>query len=188
MGRGYENLPVKAPLPFLALAFAALLGGAFAAEPKPESKFTTTDPKKVKVLEDSARKKNPEGDYFRHLCPGLGGYQVLHLGDDARSWINLQFDGKTTDLRQDTFVACQPGQMPSKANNVVEWRGIQKGKSFVPYAIIYRMGAVLDDAKSTHVETLIIIKLDGAKSRVVGHVPAKEGTEKAEELADRLCR
>jgi len=180
---------VKAPLPFLALAFAALLTGAFAAEPKPESKFTTTDPKKVKVLEDSARKKNPQGDYFTHLCPGLGGYKVLHQGDDARSWINLQFDGKTTDLRQDTFTACQPGHMPCKANNVVEWRGVQKGKSFAPYAIIYRMAAVLDDdGKRANAETLIIIKLDGEKSRVVGHVPAKEGTEKAEELADRLCR
>jgi hypothetical protein len=179
---------VKAPLSFLAFAFATLLAGAFAAEPKPTSQFTTTDPKKVKVLEDSARQKNPEADYFSHLCPGLGGYKVLHLGDDARSWINLQFDGKTTDLREATFAACRPGHMPSKANHVVEWRGIQKGKSFVPYAIIYRMGAVLDDDGKRTVDTLIIIKLDGAKSRVVGHVPAKEGTEKAEELADRLCR
>ena len=179
---------MKAPLRFLALAFIAFLTGASAAEPKPTSQFTTTDPKKFKVLEDSARQKNPECDYFTHLCPGLGGYKVLHEGDDARSWINLQFGGKTTDLRQDTFTACRPGHMPSKANNVVEWRGVQKGKSFVPYAIIYRMGAVLDVEGKRNAETLIIIKLDGEKSRVVGHVPAKEGTEKAEELADRLCR
>src|SRR6185436_13962406 len=52
--RGLEKLPVKARRAFLALAFATLLTGAFAAEPKPESQFTTTDPKKVKVLEDSA--------------------------------------------------------------------------------------------------------------------------------------
>ncbi len=174
----------------LALAFAALLAGASAAEPKPVSKYTTTDPKKVKILEDSAREKKAEVDFFKHLCPGLGGYKVIHEGFDLRSWINLQFGGKTTDLRRDTVTACEPGHFPAKANDVVEWRGIQKGGSFAPYAILFRMRATLepDDGKRTPVETFIIIKLDGEKSRIVGHIPAKEGDAKAEELADRLCR
>lgn len=165
-----------------------LLGSAMlrAAEPKPDSEFTTTDPKKVKILEDSSREKDPEIDHFRHLCPGLGGYQVIHEGGDLRSWINLIYDGGKTDLMNDTLSAC-PGQFPAKANDVVQWRGFRKGGSFMPYAIIYRMMSSADDAKQTRLETLVIIKLDGQKSRVVGHVDSKEGNEKAEILADKLC-
>lgn len=157
-----------------------------AAEPKPDSEFTTTDPKKAKILEDSSREKDPEIDHFRHLCPGIGGYQVIHEGGDLRSWINLIYDGGKTDLMSDTLSAC-PGQFPAKANNVVQWRGFRKGGSFMPYAIIYRMMSSADDAKQTRLETLVIIKLDGQKSRVVGHVDSKEGNEKAEILADKLC-
>lgn len=169
-------------LPLLLLSSAMLC----AAEPKPDSEFTTTDPKKVKILEDSSREKDPEIDHFRHLCPGLGGYQVIHEGGDLRSWINLIYDGGKTDLMNHTLSAC-PGQFPAKANNVVQWRGFRKGGSFIPYAIIYRMMSSADDAKQTRLETLVIIKLDGQKSRVVGHVDSKEGNEKAEILADKLC-
>ncbi len=173
----------------LLLAIATLgLSSASAQDGKPASEFTTTNPKKVKIIEDSSREKNPEIDHFRHLCPGLGGYKVYHEGGDLRSWINLEFGGKKTDLMGDTLAACQPGQFPAKANDVVQWRGIRKGGAFIPYGIIYRMMASKDDEKQTRMETFIIIKLDGANSRVVGHVPAKEGNEKAEALADKLCR
>ena len=158
-----------------------------AADPRPATEFTTTDPARVKIIEDSSREKNPEIDHFKHLCPGFGGYQVMHEGGDARSWINLLFDGKVTDLAADTLSAC-PGQFPVKANNTVEWRGFRKGRDFVPYAIIYRMMSSSSDEQQRRIETLIIIKLDGKNSRVVGHVSGPEGTEKAEEMADRLCR
>ncbi len=160
---------------------------AFAAEPKPASEFTTTDPKKVKILEDSSREKDPEIDHFRHLCPGLGGYQIIHEGGDLRSWINLSFNGKKTDLMQSTLSAC-PGQFPAKTNDVVQWRGFRKADGFAPYAIIYRMTSSKEDEKQTPVETFIIIKLDHEKSEVVGHIPAKDGNEKAEELADKFCK
>ncbi|OYW78267.1 MAG: hypothetical protein B7Z37_00225 [Verrucomicrobia bacterium 12-59-8] len=174
------------PLTFLTLL---VLGAAAvsAAEPKPASEFTTTDPKKVKILEDSAHEKDPEIDHFKHLCPGLGGYQVIHEGGDLRSWINLIYDGSKTDLMNDTLSAC-PGQFPAKANDVVQWRGFRQGGTFVPYAIIYRMMSSADDEKQTRLETLVIIKLDKEKSSIVGHVAAKEGNEKAEMLADKLCK
>ncbi len=163
------------------------LATASAADPAPVSEFTTTDPKKVKIVHDSAQEKEPEIDSFQHLCPGLGGYQVIHEGGDLRSWINLKFEGQTTDLMGDTLAAC-PGQFPAKANDVVQWRGFRQAGKFVPYGIIYRMMSSKDDAKQTRLETFIILKLDGAKSRMVGHVAAQEGNEKAEALADKLCR
>lgn len=152
----------------------------------PFSEFTTTDPSKVKILEDSSGDKNAEIDYFRHLCPGLGGYQVIHEGGDLRSWINLASTGKVTDLMSDTLSAC-PGHFPRKANNVVQWRGYRRGDCFVPYAIIYRMRSSSEDGKRQY-DTLIVIKLDGQSSRVVGKVSGKEGNEKAEKIADELCR
>jgi len=168
-------------------SFALCFLNGWAGDSRPTSEFTTTDPAKVKIIEDSSREKHPEIDHFKHLCPGFGGYAVIHEGGDARSWINLKFDGKITDLAGDTLSAC-PGQFPAKANNVVEWRGLRKDRSFVPYAIIYRMMSSSGDDKPTRIETLIIIKLDGKNSRVAGHVAGVEGNEKAEELADRLCR
>ena len=173
--------------------FAAVLAlgvaTASAAEPKPTSEFTTTDPKKVKILHDSSQDKDAEinMDSFQHLCPGLGGYQVIHEGGDLRSWINLKINGQTTDLMTDTLAAC-PGHFPHKANDVVQWRGFRKGDSFLPYAIIYRMTSNAEDQKLTRFETLIIIKLDKENSKVVAHVPGKEGNEKAEAVADKLCR
>jgi len=171
--------------------FAAVLAlgcaTASATQPKPTSEFTTTDPKKVKILHDSSQEKDAEMDSFRHLCPGLGGYQVIHEGGDLRSWINLKINGQTTDLMTDTLAAC-PAQFPHKANDVVQWRGFRKGNSFVPYAIIYRMTSNADDQKRTRFETLIIIKLDKENSKVVAHVPSREGNEKAEAVADKLCR
>jgi len=169
-----------------ALVSALAMVTAIAADLKPVSEFTTTDPKKVKILEDSSLEKNPEIDHFKHLCPGLGGYQVIHEGGDLRSWINLEFNGAKTDLMQATLTAC-PGQFPAKANDVVQWRGLRKNGVFTPYAVIYRMTSSSDDEKQTPIGTLVIIKLDREKSRVVAHVPAKEGNEKAEEIADQSC-
>jgi len=180
---------LKTPLRIIggiaSLAFCFIT--AWAADPRPASEFTTTDPAKVKIIEDSSREKNPEIDHFKHRCPGLGGYLVIHESGDARSWINLQFDGKTTDLAKDTLAAC-PGQFPAKAKNVVEWRGFWKGRDFVPYAVIYRMMSSGSDEKRSRVATLIVIKLHGKNSRVAGHIPGTEGNEKAEEMADRLCQ
>ena len=179
------NPPLRCVLLFVAVLSLGL-SVSRAADAKPVSEFTTTDPKKVKVLEDSSREKNPEIDHFKYLCPGLGGYQVLFEGLDLRSWINLIINGQTVDLRGDTLTPC-PGQFPAKANDVVEWRGFRKGNAFVPYAVIYRMVSYTDDSKRTF-ETPIIIKLDGKNSKVVAHVSGQEGNEKAEAVADKLWR
>ena len=145
------------------------------------------DPKKVTIVEDSSREKDPEIDHFQHLCPGLGGYEVIHEGGDLRSWINLKFKGRTTDLAGDTLSACR-GMFPAKANDVVQWRGFRTSQGFAPYAVIYRMKSVADDAQQTRQENFIIIKLDGGDSKVVASIPAGDGNDAAEATADRLCK
>ncbi len=173
--------------PFLSTSVLVLLSAVVSLAQKPASEFTTTDPKKAKVVYDSAKDPEAEIDGFEHHFPGLGGYKVIHEGGDLRSWINLVYARKKTDLMSDTLSRC-PGQFPAKANNVVQWRGYRTATGFAPYGIIYRMMSSADDAKQTRLETFIIIKLDGAGSRVVGSLSAREGNEKAEKLADKLCR
>jgi len=61
------------------LATLVLLAAGAAFGQQPASEFTTTDPgkkDKVKIIEDSAREKEPHIDHFKHLCPGLGGDQA----------------------------------------------------------------------------------------------------------------
>ena len=71
----------------------------------------------------------PEGG-FEAVFAGLGGYQLVHLAGDERSWINIRFGKKTVDLYSATMEA-GGGTFPHKANDVVEWRGVEKnGHSF----------------------------------------------------------
>lgn len=154
------------------------LAGVNAADSKAVSEFTTTAEKKSKLLEEG-------NDSFKYRCPGLAGYDVIYEGGDGRSWINLVYDSEQTDLMNDTLNAC-PGTFPSKANDVVQWRGFRQGGKFIPYAIIYRMKS-MNEETGKPVETLVILQLAGAGSRVVGKVPASKGNEAAEALADKLC-
>ena len=151
-----------------------------AAETKTDSEFTTTAEKKSKLIEEGS-------DFVKLECPGMAGYKVIFIESDGRSWIELSYGGETTSLRDDTFNAC-PGMWPNKANEVVQWRGIRKGGKFIPYAVIFRMQSIEDEAQPDKTtETLVVIKLAGADSRVVGHVASnKGGNAGAEALADKL--
>ena len=54
---------------FLAVCFSLLFGEVVAQTPT--SEFTTTDPSKVKILEDSSREKEPEIDSGSDAIPCL---------------------------------------------------------------------------------------------------------------------
>ncbi|MDZ4289381.1 MAG: hypothetical protein U0984_15565 [Prosthecobacter sp.] len=162
----------------LTTAFALfILASASAADSKPASEFTTTDPAKVKLI-----KEGNDSATFR--CPGLGGYEVIFEQAHGRSWINLVWDSETLDLMDATFNACK-GDFPTKANHMVQWRGFRDGDNFSPYGIIYRMKAMNDEGKP--VETFIIIQCAQGATRVVGSIPASKGNKAAEDLADKLC-
>lgn len=164
----------------LTLASTLFIGltGINAADSKPVSEFTTTAEKKSKLLEEG-------NDSFKYRCPGLASYDVIYEGSGGRSWINLVYDSEQTNLMDDTLNAC-PGTFPTKANDVVQWRGYRQGGMFVPYAIIYRMKSMNEETGKS-VETLVILQLAGSGSRVVGKIAASKGNEAAEALADKLC-
>lgn len=171
----------------LGLAFLGLLAMtplALAGE-RMESRYTSTArPKAIsfKVFDDVEGMS--EG--FEGVFAGFGGYQLVHSAGDERSWINLRSRGKTTDLYAATMKE-GPGSFPRKANDVVEWRGVVDGKRFTPCAIIYRLEGNNDETRRTKT-CLIVIKLDGEKSRIIGRAQGANEDAEAKAIADRACR
>ena len=169
---------------FVGLA-AFLVAATFAAQAGMErivSRYTSTA--RVKSL--SYQEARGEGvDGFRALHRGFGGYQLEHLAGDERSWINVKYKNHTVDLYAATMEA-GGGTFPRKANDIVEWRGSEKDGVFTPCAIIYRLEAGNDETRKTHTR-LIVIKLDGPKSAIVGYAQGKNEQADAHRLADNAC-
>ena len=176
-----SNPPVKIlGIAIALLAATGMASNARAAEEQPTSKYTSTARGKslsFKVHDGEG------GGGFEGLFAGLGGYQLLHLAGDDRSWINVRYDGKTADLYAATMEA-GPGSFPRKANDVVEWRGAESGGRFTPYAIIYRLGGTKEETQKTKTR-LIVIKLDKENSTIIGHAQGAKQDAEAKEIADK---
>lgn len=123
------------------LAIFLAIGFAVGAERRPAvtSKYTSTARSKAISFKDESN--IPEGG-FEAVFAGLGGYKLVHLAGDERSWINVRFGKDTVDLYVATMEA-GGGTFPHKANDVVEWRGVEENGRFIPYAIIYRIAAAM---------------------------------------------
>jgi hypothetical protein len=161
------------------IAFASWCDRA-RAEEKIDSRYTSTA--RAKALSFKDHSKIPEGG-FNALFAGLGGYQLEHLSGDERSWINIRFGKQTVDLYSPTMAA-GGGTFPHKANDVVEWRGIEKNGKFVPHAIIYRLAAGNDETRKIHTR-LVVIKLDKERSAVIGHAEGPNEEKDARAIADK---
>jgi hypothetical protein len=110
----------------------------------------------------------------------------VHLSGDDRSWINVRYGKKTADLYEQTMKA-GPGSFPRKANDVVEWRGVERNGRFEPFAIIYRLEGN-DEEKRTTKTRLIVIKLDPTNSQVIGYAEGANEDAKAKAIADQRGR
>ena len=144
------------------------------------SKYTSTARKNSLSFKDHS---NVEEGGFEALFRGHGGYQLVHLAGDERSWINIRFGKKTVDLYSATMEA-GGGTFPHKANDVVEWRGLEKDGRLTPYAIIYRLAAGNDETRKIRTR-LIVIKLDRERSAVIGHAEGANEDAEAKQIADR---
>jgi hypothetical protein len=144
------------------------------------SKYTSTAREKSLSFKDES--DIPEGG-FEALFSGFGGYRLVHLAGDERSWINIRFGKETVDLYRATMDA-GGGTFPHKANDIVEWRGVEKDGRFIPYAIIYRLAAGNDETRKLHTR-LVVIKLDKERSAVIGHTEGANEDAEAKALADK---
>jgi hypothetical protein len=164
-------------LPIIALLISC---GPALADDRVDSRYTSTA--RAKALSYKDESNIPEGG-FEAVFTGLGGYKLVHLAGDERSWINIRFGTKTSDLYVATMAA-GGGTFPHKANDVVEWRGVEKNGRFVPHAIIYRLAAGNDETRKIHTR-LVVIKLDKERSAVIGHAEGPNEEEDARAIADK---
>jgi hypothetical protein len=163
----------------VALAVIALANRAEAAE-RVVSRYTSTA--RAKAISFKDHSKIPEGG-FEAVFAGLGGYKLVHLSGDERSWINIRYGKETVDLYSGTMEA-GGGTFPHKENDVVEWRGVEVNGRFVPFAIIYRIAAGNDETRKIHTR-LIVVKLDKERSAVIGHAEGADEEKEAREIADK---
>ena len=161
------------------LLLAVLLTAGDGPRERIVSKYTSTARAKSISFNEDGDESDPG---FHGLFPGFGGYQLEFLGGDERSWINIKFGKQTVNLYSATMEA-GAGTFPHKANDVVEWRGIEKDGRFTPYAIIYRIEAGNDETRKTHTR-LIVIKLDREKSAMIGHSEGANEDAEAKQIAD----
>jgi hypothetical protein len=161
------------------IAFASW-GDRARADEKIDSRYTSTARSKALSFKDESN--IPEGG-FEAVFAGLGGYRLVHLSGDERSWINIRFGKETVDLYSATMAAGS-GTFPHKANDVVEWRGVERNGKFVPHAIIYRLAAGNDETRKIHTR-LVVIKLDKERSAVIGHAEGPNEEKEARAIADK---
>lgn len=164
----------------LAILVFLALGNGTRADERIDSRYTSTA--RARALSFKDESNIPEGG-FDAVFAGLGGYKLVHLAGDERSWINIRFGKTTVDLYAATMVA-GGGTFPHKANDVVEWRGAEKNGRFVPHAIIYRLAAGNDETRQIHTR-LVVIKLDKERSAVIGHAEGPNEEKDARAIADK---
>ncbi len=184
MGHGRRMIKTGVVRKFIRMALAVIALVSWCdralADEKIDSRYTSTARSKALSFKDHS--KIPEGG-FEALFAGLGGYQLEHLSGDERSWINIRFGKQTVDLYSATM-ATGGGTFPHKANDVVEWRGVEKNGKFVPHAIIYRLAAGNDETRKIHTR-LVVIKLDKERSAVIGHAEGANEEKDARAVADK---
>ncbi|MGJ8725343.1 MAG: hypothetical protein ACSHYB_12365 [Roseibacillus sp.] len=169
---------------FLALCFISL--AAFSqALGEAKSFYSSTASKFVALVESSEFDTESDIDHFKEVCPGYGGYELLYEGGDARSWMNVRYGEKESDLWGDTMGAAR-GFFPYKSNDVVEWRGIVENGRFKPYAIIYRISADNPDSEKPgkSFSTLLVIALKKGESSLLGTASGEDENAKAQKIAD----
>ena len=157
------------PLPLLTALFLAAASATFAAD-----KSLLDGVKRIVFLGDSI---TYSGGYVDIL---EAAFRVEHP-DRAVEFINIGLPSETVSGLSEPGHA--GGQFPNKANDVVEWRGTITAKGFRPYAVIYRINSTNPD-NNKRISRLLVIKLDGANSKVIGHTQGAKEDAEAKALAD----
>ena len=168
--------------PLILLAALATSGPA-AADGPPTSEYTSTASENCRKI---GRSKGGEDDggSSREECRGFGGYTVLVVGDDDRSWIEVKYGDTISDLYEGMMEAA-PGNFPNKANDTVEWRGVRRDGAFQPYARISRRSGTTAAGKSR--TRLLVVKLNRGRASVIGFAEGAGEDARAKRLAD-TCR
>lgn len=146
----------------------------FSAGPLPadaasyESAYTTHD------WEKCPAGASPEPDIITvHRCAGLGGFDVVWMGEEDGSWVELGTMPLDEELGFGSFF---------EAGERIEWRG-PKGAAPVAAILRYRIGSRIGDLGRT---VLAVYRLEpGGASCIMAEVPGgADANAKARRLVD----
>ena len=149
-----------------------------AGDGKPDSVYTST----AQADATARRKAADNPDFLALTFKGLGGYGIELVISEGTSQIDLMWKGKMVDVFMDQNSG--PTEDSFKANDKLEWRGLRSADGkFTPYAIIYRIGVVKSSTEKGPTK-LVVIKLDGEKSKVLGYTHGANEDADAKKMAD----
>lgn len=160
---------------FLFLLFAT--GESIRAQPKLESVYSDLSSSKCRTIE-----VDKETGSSTQICPGIVGYKLLVLDDDARQSITVVTpDGKNHPLDFWQVITYAFSSVGSKA----EWRMASSKGKVSPVALIVRVNASEDGANPTRVASyLAVVKVTPEKICVTHKI--RQGV-KANETARRTA-
>jgi hypothetical protein len=124
-----------------------------------------------------------EGASSRQRCPGVAGYHLLVLDDDARMSVTVEDPaGKEHPLDLWTLVSSSFSSLGPRA----EWRMVRRSGTEVPVALIVRFNAT-DPETSKVTSSLAVAKISENGICLVEVIPPiPDANQKAREVADAV--
>jgi hypothetical protein len=160
----------------LLVLFAA--GGSIMAQPKLESVYSDLSESKCRTI-----KVDKETGSSTQRCPGIAGYKLLVLDDDARQSITVVTPaGKTHPLQFWQVVTYAFSSIGNKA----EWRVDRRKGKISPVALIVRINASEDSANPSRLTSyLAVVKVTPEEICVTRKIPpGANANETARHAAD----
>jgi hypothetical protein len=112
-------------------------------------------------------------------CPAPGGWRLLFLNTDERSWLELRRDDTRWSGADDPAYGKLTGPFANiGGSDVVEWRQDEAGE---PQALIFRAAVPKADDPVQNDSVLFVVRLDQPHPCLVGHAVTNEA---ARALAD----
>ncbi|MEP6902335.1 MAG: hypothetical protein ABJA66_11330 [Actinomycetota bacterium] len=161
-----------------ALILIIFSSAAFGQTKKPESIYTSLSDKECQTI-----KQTDEGESYRGICKGVGGYKLELLEGDLRQTINIIAPNKKNyKLDLWTIVAGGFSAFGEKA----EWRVTRSGQTITPIALIMRFNVSENPEDSSKTTSyLVVAKITKTSACVTDVVkPMANQNIKAQQLAD----
>ena len=137
------------------------------------SQFTRDGLKPCRIID----KNEAEGPYYRHLCPGVGGYKYEVVESDLRQTMVIVAPG---GARSELGLNRIGGGGFSVLGPVMDWRGPAGAP---PQALVVRYNVQQGEAGSDK-SFLVVVRLNPTAC-IIGSVPPGPGqNERAREIAD----
>jgi hypothetical protein len=182
MKSAHQILSLSAVIAAVALASLSALAASPTNAEERVSVYTSVNVKNCLVIGGSSLESKPEIDWLDAECQAFAGYRVFVRGGDLRYSLSLQFNGAEIELPIFTM-------FHDLGSELIEWRGTRNRETntFVFDTLIYRMSLADADPSQKDAKELLVVRLNGEKSCLVGSVDArksKDANDLARQIAD----